>query len=77
MAREIILQKVYLKLMSTYFFKKIVENIHKESVAEILKMKLPTSVIIFYIKLHFFLSSYQRLRVAYNSHHVSQELHRR
>ena len=50
---------------------------HKESVAEILKMKLPTSVIIFYTKLHFFLSSYRRLRVAYNSHHVLQELHRR
>ena len=77
MAREIILQKVYLKLMSTYFFKKIVENIHKESVAEILKMKLPTSVIIFYTKLRFFLSSYRRPRVAYNSHHVLQEPHRR
>ena len=69
------LQKIYLKLLLMIFFKKIIENKHKLKDAEILKNKLPISVIIFYTEPDCHFSSYPQLLEACNSHRVLLKPH--
>ena len=52
------------------FPKKIIDNKHKLKEAEILKNKLPISVIIFYTEPLCHFSSYPQLLEACNSHRV-------